>query len=84
MMFTSDNDEDHDHFAVLPNNIAQIYVTARLKFADLSDGRSEVRYLSGVVPGPAESALSTHVLSRLYTALTERGEPLTEVSRVPR
>ena len=41
-------------------------------------------YLSGVVPGPAESALSTHVLSRVYTALTERGEPLTEVSRVCR
>ena len=40
--------------------------------------------LHGVVPGPEESALSTHVLSRVYTALTERGEPLTEVSRVPR
>ena len=36
-------------------------------------GRSEVWYLSRVVPGPAESALSTHVLSRVYTALTERG-----------
>ena len=35
-----------------------------------------MRYLPGVVPGPAESALSTHVLSRVYTALTERGESL--------
>ena len=36
------------------------------------DGRAKVWYLSGVVPGPAESALSTHVLSGVYTAFAER------------
>ena len=55
------------------------FVCARVQTQNHVYHRNHVVHLivDGVVPGPAESALSTHVLSRVYTALTERGEPLT-------
>ena len=37
-------------------------------------------YLSGVVLGPVKPTLSTHVLSRVSTALSDRGAPLTAES----
>ena len=50
---------------------------------DINRRRAEVWDLSGVVPRSAESTLSAHVLSGVYTALAEQ-EPLAKVPRLSR